>query len=161
MSQGDAVSNPFELTTVACCLKIRTDSSDADGVTCRADELEESALVAITVDLAVRPTSPGEQNRAARSGHEDLAVKLRESLSGYLADRVVSAWQIGPDAGSLAQAADEANAAADGIRILVQIPVEKAATVAGVPQCPAEVGQEGSPPSSPSRLRDPSPTWLR
>ena len=137
MSQGDAVSNPFDLTVV--CLMIRTDSVDADGVTCRVDELEESPPLAVTVDLVVRPASPGEVARAARSGHGDLAVKLRESLSGYLADRVVSAWQIGPDAGSLAQAADEVNAAADGIRVLVQVPLERAATAAGVPQCPAGV----------------------
>ena len=140
MSQGDAISDPFELTTVACCLKIRTDSVESGGVTCRGGELEEGALVAVRVDLAVRPANPGEQATAGRSGHEDLPVELRESLSGYLADRMVSAWQIGPDAGSLAQAADSANAAADGIRIVVQIPVEKAATAAGAPQCFAEVG---------------------
>ena len=140
MSQGDAISNPFELTTVACCVKIRTDSVEADGATCRGGELEESALVAVTVDLAVRPANPGEPVRAVRNGHEDLRVELRESLSGYLADRMVSAWQIGPDAGSLAQAADSANAAADGIRIVVQIPAEKAATAAGAPRCSAEVG---------------------
>lgn len=34
MSQGDAVSNPFELTVV--CLKIRTDPADARGNPCRA-----------------------------------------------------------------------------------------------------------------------------
>ena len=140
MSHGDAVSNPFGLTTVACCLKIRTDSAAADGVTSGVDELEQGALTAVTVDLSVRRASRGEQAGAARSGHEDLAVKLRESLSSSLADRVVSAWQVGLDAGSLAQAADAANAAADGIRSVVEIPVEKAADAAGVPQCPAEVG---------------------
>ena len=140
MSQGDAVSNPFELTTVSCFLKIRTDSADTDGVTRHASGLEENAPVAITVDLAVRQANPGAQAAIVRGGDEDLVVKLRESLSDYLADRLVSAWQIGPYAGSLAQVADEANAAADGIHILVEIPVEKAATVVGVPQCPAEVG---------------------
>src|SRR6478736_5161622 len=84
----------------------------------------KSPPLVVMVDLVVWPASAGEA-RAARSGHGDLAAELRESLSGYLADRVVSAWQIGPDAGSVAQIADDGNAAADGIPAFVTGPVTR------------------------------------
>ena len=108
------------------------------------------------------PASPGEASEGCdAAGTGTWRWNCRESLSGYLADRVVSAWQIGPDAGSLAQAADEVNAAADGIRVLVQVPLERAATAAGVPQCPAEVEAGVIATFVTSRLRDPSPSWAR